>query len=431
MLEIKLARLHEAQQEIVDLGARFKVLVCGRRFGKTTVAVDMLCERLLDGESVAYFAPTYRMGAEVWREIKRILRPLIYSSNEKDWRMALYSGGVFECWSLANEAGEMVRGRTYHYVVMDEAALFDSAETWHGAIRPLLTDSSGGALFCSTPRGRNWFWQLYLQGLDETQSEWRSWRFPTAANPQMRAAEIEAARQGMPERFFRQEYLAEFLDDGGVVFRNVEKVCQLKPYLSHGPSPFWSGEQDEARDGDDLAGGRSRLRPYVSGGFTGACYFGVDWGKDNDFTAISVMSQDGRQLWLERFKQIGWGIQRGRLMALYERFRPAIILAEENSVGSVNIEALQAEGLPVRPFVTSAKSKGPLIEHLALAMEREDVALLDDDVLKHELMAYAMHSMRYGWAYSAPGGGHDDTVMATALSLWAARRHGGVVMDFV
>lgn len=231
-VEIKLARLHAAQAEIRQSKARFKVLACGRRFGKTTVAIDSLCDVLLAGQSAAYFAPTYRMGAEVWRETKQVLRPLLRDWNEHEWRMELVTGGVLECWSLANGAAETVRGRKYHFVVMDEAALFDSGDVWHGAIRPLLTDTAGKALFASTPRGRNWFWELYLQGLNARFEEWQSWRFPTRSNPHIQATEIEAARVGMPERFYKQEYEAVFLDDGGMVFRNVERVCVATPSLT-------------------------------------------------------------------------------------------------------------------------------------------------------------------------------------------------------
>lgn len=407
MPEIPLRALHLAQQEIVASPARFKVLACGRRFGKTAVAVHLLCMALMEGRLAAYFAPTFRMGAEVWRELHRTLRPLIDRAREKEWRIELTTGGVYEGWSLANGSGEMARGRKYHFVVIDEAALLDSAEVWHGAIRPLLTDYAGGALFCSTPRGRNWFWQLYLQGLSADFPAWQSWHFPTTANPHIDPAEVEAARQGMPERFFRQEYLAEFLDDGGTVFRNVPQVCRLQPLL-----PASAASRSDA-DAEEQA-----------------CFFGVDWGKDEDYTCISVMTRAGQQLWLERFNQIGWAVQRGRLAALYERFRPLLILAEENSIGSVNIEALQADGLPVRGFLTTSRSKGPLIEHLALALEQGAVALLNDETLRHELLAYEVRRTAYGWAYSAPPGGHDDTVMATALSWWAARRFGGSLLGF-
>jgi len=398
MMNIELATLHAAQQAIVDSPARFKVMACGRRFGKTLVAVDMLTNRLLDGERVAYFAPTYRMGADVWRELKQTLRPLARTVTEHEWRMELYTGGVLECWSLANQAAETVRGRQYQFVVMDEAALFDSAAAWHGAIRPLLTDSAGGALFASPPRGRNWFWHLYLQGQDPNEPDWASWSLPTAANPYIRKREIEAARMGMPERVFRQEYEAEFLDDGGVVFRNIGAVCVGEPMLKRAGAVVDRNER------------------YV---------FGVDWGKDNDFTCISVMTKTGKQVHLERFNQIGWTVQRGRLAALCDIFQPRAILAEENSVGSVNIDALRREGLPVTPFTTTFKSKGPLIEELVLALERQEVTLLNDGTLKHELMAYEMSRTTLGWTYGAPSGGHDDTVMATALSLWASRRYGG------
>src|SRR5690606_34777437 len=132
--------------------------------------------------------------------------------------------------------------------------------------------------FCSTPKGRNWFWQLYQQGMNAAYPEWQSWRYPTGANPYIKETEIEAARHGMPERFFKQEYLAECLDDGGVVFRQVERVCV-----------------GEALTLD----GRKALRPYEVSGES--YYFGVDWGKDNDYTCVSVMTREGRQVWLERF----------------------------------------------------------------------------------------------------------------------------------
>jgi Terminase large subunit, T4likevirus-type, N-terminal len=342
VIEIRLPQLHPAQAEIIASPARFKVLACGRRFGKTTVAIDQLCNTLLDGKSAAYFAPTFRMGAEVWRELNRILRPVIDYAREDDWRMELKTGGVFEGWSLAQGSGEMVRGRKYHFVVVDEAALFDSGDVWHGAIRPLLTDYAGRALFCSTPKGRGWFWQLYQQGQDPDMTEWQSWRFPTAANPHIQATEIEAARVGMPERFYKQEYEAVFLDDGGVVFRNVEGVCTLSP----SPSPSDRGEQISFHD-DTFTSPPSASQggveteaqsetEYDGIRLVGSYYFGVDWGKDNDYTCISVMTSEGQQVHLDRFNQIGWALQRGRLAALYEQFKPVVIVAETNSMGSVN-----------------------------------------------------------------------------------------------
>ncbi len=389
-LRIDLPTLHEAQQKIVDYPARFKVLSCGRRFGKTAVALDQIAAHLLDGHFVAYFAPTDIMTGEVWEITKKMLNPLISRVLENDKRMELLNGGVFECWTARTEA---VRGRKYHYAVIDEAAMIPDATLWQAAIRPLLTDYKGGALFASTPRGRNWFWQLFTLGQSEAYPNWKSWTFPTTANPYIDAAEVEEARAGMPERIFHQEYLATFLEDSGGVFRGLDKVCTGRPL-------------SEPQKGAD----------YI---------FGVDWGRSKDFTVISVMDKSGRQVHLERFNQIGWTVQRSRLKDLYQRFQPIAIWAESNSIGDVNIDALVRDGIPVRPFTTTHKSKAELIDGLVLAIEREEIQLLNDVILLHELQAFEISRSPTGfWIYGAPPGQHDDTVIATALSYYGIQRSG-------
>ena len=108
-VRIDLPELHPAQQEIFDHAARFKVLACGRRFGKTTVAVKVICSHLLAGKSVAYFAPTFRMTKDVWEDLKSVLAPVTKRVSEHDFRLELHTGGMLECWSLMAQAGETVR----------------------------------------------------------------------------------------------------------------------------------------------------------------------------------------------------------------------------------------------------------------------------------------------------------------------------------
>jgi hypothetical protein len=153
---------------------------------------------------------------------------------------------------------------------------------------------------------------------------------------------------------------------------------------------------------------------------------GVDWGKANDFTVISVMDADnGHEVALARFNQIGWGLQRGRLRELYDVWQPYIVLAESNSIGEPNIEALQAEGVPVQGFATTAVSKAPLIEALSLAIEKREIGLLssadsEGALANAELQAYTIHQLPGGgWRYGAPNGMHDDTVISRALA-WRA-----------
>lgn len=278
---------------------------------------------------------------------------------------------------------------------MDEASLIRDKSIWQETMRPLLTDYRGGAIFAFTPKGRNWVWELYLMGLDPAYPSWKSFNYPTSANPYIALEEIEEARQSLPERAFRQEYLAEFGDDEGTVFRGVRDASTLE--LSQ-PMP------------------RTR---YV---------MGIDWGRDIDFTVATVIDADKMaQVDLIRFNQIGWDIQRGRIKALYDKWKPQICWAEENSIGSVNIEALQKEGLKIKPFLTTAQSKKDIIENLVLSLEQGTLKLLNDPVQIGELQSYNYERMTGGgFRYSAPVGAHDDTVIALAIAVFACHRRNEI-----
>ncbi len=389
-LTITLPELHPAQWAIVSHPARFKVAACGRRFGKTEAAALVGTDQALRGRIVWWIGPTYRAAEFGWTAFKRIGRQIPGCSVRESERRVLYPGGG-SVEVRSGDTPDNLRGAGLDLAVLDEAA-FMHPDVWSDAIRPALTDRRGRALFLSTPHGRNWFWQLWLQG-QGARPDWQSWRFPSAANPHLPPEEIEAARALLPERIFAQEYLAEFLEDQGAVFRNVEACATAV-------AP--NGPEDGHR--------------YV---------MGADWGREDDFTALAVLdATTHQQVALDRFREIGWSLQRGRLAALAAHWRVEAIHAEANSIGGPNIEALQAEGLPVEPFSTTAQSKGPLIESLALAFERAEIAILPDPVQTGELLAYTMDRLPSGrYQYSAPAGLHDDTVIALALA-WHGMNQG-------
>ncbi len=382
-----------AQREILESDARYQVVACGRRFGKTSLAVHKLGRAALrTGKRYGYFAPTYKLLADTWREMKTALGVLA-TKNEQEKRLTLVNGGGIDFWTLQNEYA--ARGRKYAGLVVDEAAWVPNLEAvWNEALRPTLSDYRGWALFLSTPRGRNFFWALYQRGVTG-EDGWHSWRFPTAANPHIAAEEIEDARNSIPERSFRQEYLAEFVEDAGAVFRHLDAAATVEQRQSYNPA-----------------------HDYVAG---------VDWGRHEDYTAVVVIDVTTRQVVAaERFNRIGWERQRGYIRKLAEQWRPYVIVAEANSMGEPNVEALQAGGLPIEPFWTTSRSKASLIESLALAIERGELALLKDEVLLGELQAYTMERLPSGgWRYTAPKGMHDDMVIALALA-WRATNRGRV-----
>lgn len=367
--------------------ARYTVLCCGRRWGKTTLIVNLLVERLLKGQRVAYISPTHSDNAALstWGRFKTTLAPITVKKLESPVRtIEIAGGGNLSFWSF--EAIDRFRGDLdgYDYVAIDECAFIPNLqEEWQEAIRPTLMDRRGGAIFASTPKGINDFHQLYMKSL-KGEADWGSFTYKTLDNPHIPPDEIEAARAGMLQMAFLQEIEAQFISSGGAVFRGLDNVQRDEP-----PAPY-------------------------EGNFV----MGVDWGKENDYTVMTIIDTHTRQqVAIDRFNQVGWQIQRDRLATVAAAWGVHTIYAESNSIGSPNIEALQADGLNVIPFTTTAQSKRAVIEALALAIERRDIMLLDNDVQHHELLAYTMKKTSAGnYIYGAPAGAHDDTVMALAIA---------------
>lgn len=302
---------------------------------------------------------------------------------DSEKRITLPTGGVIEIRST--HYPDNLRGAGLDYVILDEAA-YMHPDVWAEVVRPMLLESQGGALFLSTPRGKNWFWQLYQRGLDPLETRWQSFHFDSSINPLVEQAELDEIERTTSKRTFREEYLAEFIDDSGMVFRGI-----------HDATTAPKGAQ------------------YIEGH---RYIMGVDWGRDHDFTVIAVIDNTSNQMVaLDRFNKIEYRFQRERLKLLADQWKPAQIWAEANSIGTPIIEQLRDDGLSVRPFMTTSKSKAPLIEGLSLAIERGDLALLADEVLLAELAAYQIEMTASGnYRYNAPQGMHDDTVIATALA---------------
>lgn len=381
---IKLPPLHPRQREIALDDARFKVAAAGRRFGKTRLGAALCMMTAGAGGRAWWVAPTYPVAQVGWRLIRRMALQIPGAEVRQAERIAtLPNGGEIQVRSADNP--DSLRGEGLDFVVMDECA-FIHEDAWQEALRPALADRKGRALFISTPKGRNWFWRLWQRCIDDHDHEWHGWQLPTAANPYIDPTEIEAARLGLPERIFAQEFLAQFLDDAGGVFRRVMDAATATPQ-------------------DGMIGGHE----YT---------FGVDWGRSNDFTAVAVLDTTTAELVaLDRFNQIDYSLQLARLTALYERFRPRAIVAEANSMGQPLIEQLQAAGLPVVPFTTTAASKQVAVDALALAFERGSLRIIPDPTLIAELQAYEAERLPSGMLrYGAPNGMHDDTVMALMLA---------------
>ena len=210
--------LRWAQGEVFNSEKRFRVLVAGRRFGKSYLScVELLRAAIKQpGETFFYCAPTYRMAKDIaWKTLKRLVPQVwIKTKNESDLKIELINDSTIELKGTENAMA--LRGRSLSGVVLDEAA-FMSAEVWFEVIRPALADKQGWALFISTPDGTaSWFYDLWCY-CEEGYEDWQRWSFTTIEGGNVPADEVEAARTQLDERTFRQEFEASFENLTGLV----------------------------------------------------------------------------------------------------------------------------------------------------------------------------------------------------------------------
>jgi predicted phage terminase large subunit-like protein len=213
-IELELPQFHRGQVELEENMARFNVIACGRRWGKTQFQIVRAIKCALDGKYYGWFAPEYKHLMEPFQEIKRLCEPVITRANTTDKVIEFVTGGRIEFWSCDDEnAG---RGRKYHEVGIDEAGFIDNlGSIWRRAIRPTLSDYRGKGNFYGTPMGKNWFFTAWSIGENPEHPDWAAFRRPTLNNPYIPPEEIDDARNDplMDDATFRQEYEAEFVDN--------------------------------------------------------------------------------------------------------------------------------------------------------------------------------------------------------------------------
>lgn len=332
------------------------------------------------GGYVGWAAPIYKQTLDDYRALDNVLSSIVTRRSSTEMRLELLGGGVIEFWSL--DKPDSIRGKRYHRFIVNEAGFVpDLMNIRNFIITPTLIDFQGDEYYAGTPKGMNGFYNLY----NNQAEDWARWQMSSYNNPHIPASELDSLKLLMPERAFQQEILAQFLEDGGGVFRRVREASTLQPL-------------ERGEDG----------KTYV---------IGVDWGRSNDATVFCVMDGVSKcQVYLDRMTDTDYASQRARLIALAERFNRAAIVAESNSMGQANIEALQNAGVQVTGFTTTNATKANAIQQLELAFERNDIKLIADELQINELMGYQSEKLPSGLVrYGSPEGLHDDTVMALAI----------------
>jgi len=214
--------------------ARFKVLACGRRTGKSNLAIKMLLAKALqapEGAAVVYVAPTLGQARQIaWDALLEQGKDVIKSAHVNQMDVTLTTGRKIHIRSGENP--DTLRGLKLYFAVIDEAA-FVKEEIFSKIIRPALADLRGEAVIVSTPDGRNHFYDWFKLGQEGSNPEWKSWHFTTKDNPTIPPEEIEEARKTLSSFVFKQEFEANFSNSGQEIFK--------EEWLKKGPEPQYGG----------------------------------------------------------------------------------------------------------------------------------------------------------------------------------------------
>jgi len=366
--------------------AKYYVCNIGRQWGKTMFATNQLLYWAINnpGSQIAWVSPVYSQSKKVFDELERAtVRSGMFEFNRSELTVK-GCGSTIRFFS--GERPDNIRGNTFDYLVIDEMA-FTRPELWREVLQATVLVKGKKVIFISTPKGKNHFYNLSLQ--HNYDDKYRYFHFGSYDNPMIDPNEIDAIKRSLPDHVFRQEYLAEFMDNSSGLFKNVKDNAISQP-----------------------------------GTAVGRLFGGLDIGRADDYTVLTILDSKQNMIHVERWRHDEWSAIINKVASVINRYK-ALTYVEVNNQGDVFYEMLKAKCKNlVEPYVTTTKTKPIMIEDLAVQFEQGIIKILDHDWLIDELEAftyiYDPKSRRV--KYSAPQGIHDDGVISLSLSVQAIKQ---------
>lgn len=393
-------KLHPKQEEIFadilnDHTAMFFSICTGRQFGKTFLAIQVILYYALKFKNgqIMFCAPVHSQSQKVYKELVKGIdgSGLIQEKNSKENSIILVNGT--EIYFKSVKQYENLRTYSIDYMILDEAALYAEV-VFNTVLRPMLNVRGKKCIIISTPRSKNWFHAIH--SLAQSNERYKAYTAPSASNPYANFEEIEDAKKTLPAGIFRQEYLAEFIEDGSEVFSNYDKCAIVKQYEP------------------------SRGVP---------CYCGIDLGRQDDSTVLYIMNKAGKVLFRYKKNKTSWQTIIDDVVRILKQWRPKNTLVEVNGIGDVTFDMIRKNYHNIKPFVTSNTSKQKIVEQLIYAFETEDIQIpstelcpeLHDEI---ENFSYTYSPKSRLVQYAAKSGYHDDEIMSLCICN-EARKHVG------
>ena len=390
---------HAAQMQIHRArNKRFRMVCTGRRFGKTLcLAAELLdrggCEK---GGDYGWVAPTYGVAERGIEAFRQFGFGFVQESGRAPCRVEFQGCDGFprtRIWFLSADNPDNMRGFGFQGLVIDEAATIPH-DVWQYVLRPTISQTLGWSMLVGTPMGRNWFYDLFTRGMDPLETNYASFTFPSNASPYFPAQEWEEARRVYGEHAFRQEYMAEFMEDCAGVFKGID-ACLV------------NSEQSAVSS-----------RNVV---------IGCDVAKHKDWTVLIAMdAETGRCFAMDRFNHLDWTIQKERIVGFARQWGGRVIM-DATGIGDPIYDDLKRVLPDIEPCLLTMGKKMELIERLRMAVEQRKVSWPGTansrsdggnwEILTNEMKRYEFEYGETGrLSYGAPSGYHDDCVIALALA---------------
>lgn len=375
--------------QIEQPDVKYVTLCTGRQIGKTLLAENFILKWGLTTPNslTMVVAPVYSQVRKIFDDLEKVLAStnLVVSKNKSNYEIVLINKSKIIFRSA--ERPDTMRGNTLDYLIVDEAA-FIADKVWDEVLKPTILVKGKKCLFASTPKGKNWFHSLHLRGLDPSQPAYLTFNASSFDNPFINQDDLLEAQQTLPPDIFKQEILGEFVDSGGEVFVDIDRFCILEQY-----PPKQSGKKYWA---------------------------GIDFGRQNDYSVLTIFDDNGNLVYFYRERQKSWGeIIDNMVRALKEYDAQAQV--EVNSIGDVLFEQMKKQYNKVEPFITTNASKQNIVEDFIYGTNEGQIKLpnrhLNFDLyneLKTFSYDYSIKTRKI--TYKALNGAHDDIIMSLCIA---------------
>ena len=386
-----------------------------RQVGKTTVLTAVLLYYALsfkNGFSIL-MEPTYKQCGRVFAEMKNLLdgTGVVRTTNSAGMILEFITGSKIQFLSGESDIASFQGYVCKNGVLCIDEAAFISDDVFY-ALTPTTDVHKCPIILTSTPRFRNGFFYDYFVEGNNSSTTVKScdWAGKSILTPE----KLDFYRRTLPERLFRNYYLGEFSDAIGSVFGSFTHVL--------------------SNDFDDPTYYEMKWQTNID------CYMGIDWGtgQGQDYTAISLFNSNRQQIYIEHFNDLDETQTIRRIVEIIKQYKPKMVQYETNSIGSIFggllQKAIYAENLPtsLKKFNTNNNSKNKLVNKLCVAIQNNDIQMLNDERLINELSTYQLEQTQTGKVtYNAAKGSHDDLVIATMLSYDLCSLSGGSMYNII